>query len=117
MSILKILLDKNPDLTIKNKKGQTPIDITNSKTIITVFSEYLCKHEDSKNDSKPKKNIVMKTVPKFSIPSTKPKPKPHNNRGIKDSTDSETKSGTVFLSNCRIPLTVVKFQNMQKGLS
>lgn len=41
MRILKLLLEKDVDLTIRNKKGQTPIDITSSKSIITLFWSYL----------------------------------------------------------------------------
>ena len=41
VKILNLLLEKNPDLTIKNRKGQTAIDITNSKTIINIFWKHL----------------------------------------------------------------------------
>ena len=43
------MLECNPDLTIKNKKGQTPIDITNSKAIINVFLKSLTKNKDFSN--------------------------------------------------------------------
>ncbi len=47
IKILKLLLERKPDLTIKNKKGQTPIDITNSKTIISLFWHYLTGNPDA----------------------------------------------------------------------
>ena len=34
-------MEKKPDLSLKNKKGQSPIDITNSKVIISLFWNYL----------------------------------------------------------------------------
>ncbi len=39
--ILRLLLERKPDITLKNSKGQTPIDVTSSKTIIAVFWNYL----------------------------------------------------------------------------
>ncbi len=44
--MLKLLLENKPDLTLKNKKGQTAIDITNSKIIISLFWHYLTGNED-----------------------------------------------------------------------
>lgn len=38
-----MLLEKKPNLTLKNKKGQTPIDLTNNKLMISTFSLYLSK--------------------------------------------------------------------------
>ena len=39
--MLSLLLDKKPDITVRNKKGQTPIDVTNSKSVISIFWQYL----------------------------------------------------------------------------
>ena len=44
-----MLLEKKPDLTLKNKKGQTAIDTTNSKIIIALFWHYLTGAEEAKN--------------------------------------------------------------------
>lgn len=44
-----MLLEKKPDLTLKNKKGQTAIDTTNSKIIIALFWHYLTGAEETKN--------------------------------------------------------------------
>lgn len=52
LKILKLLLERKIDLTIKNKKGQTPIDITNSKTIISLFWNYLKKNGDDLKENK-----------------------------------------------------------------
>jgi hypothetical protein len=41
VKILKMLLERKPDLSISNKKGQTAIDITKSKIIINIFWHYL----------------------------------------------------------------------------
>eukprot|EP00826_Nyctotherus_ovalis_P007103 TRINITY_DN1174_c0_g4_i1.p1 TRINITY_DN1174_c0_g4~~TRINITY_DN1174_c0_g4_i1.p1 ORF type:complete len:382 (-),score=74.65 TRINITY_DN1174_c0_g4_i1:664-1809(-) len=41
VNTLKILLGKNVDLTIKNKKGQTAIDVSNSKSVVALFLSYL----------------------------------------------------------------------------
>jgi len=43
-------------LAIKNKKGQTPIDVSNSKTIITLFWNYL-----KKNSTEAKENKVVQS--------------------------------------------------------
>ena len=39
--ILKLLLAYKPDITRKNKRGQTPIDVTSSKTIIALFWRHM----------------------------------------------------------------------------
>ena len=39
--MLKMMLELKPDLTLTNKKGQTAIDITSSKIIISLFWHYL----------------------------------------------------------------------------
>jgi len=41
-----MLLEKNPDLTIKNKKKKTAIEITNNKKVISLLSQFLPKNED-----------------------------------------------------------------------
>jgi len=46
MNILKLLLEKDPNLTIKNNKGQTAIDVTKSKSVINLFWKYLTKGSD-----------------------------------------------------------------------
>lgn len=46
------MLEKDVDLTIKNRKGQTPIDIANSKTIITLFWNYLKKAGEYAKENK-----------------------------------------------------------------
>lgn len=46
-------MDKELDLTLKNKKGQTPIDITNSKTIIGLFLNYLKENSEGSKENKP----------------------------------------------------------------
>jgi len=66
--MLKLLLEKNVDLAIKNKKGQTPIDISNSKTIITLFWNYLKKDDgrkENKVDTSPKKALNKKCFDKI----------------------------------------------------
>jgi len=55
--ILSMLLAHKPDITIKNKKGQTAIDITNSKTIISMFWQYL-----SGNLTNPEDEIKLKKL-------------------------------------------------------
>jgi hypothetical protein len=52
-----MLLAHKPDITIKNKKGQTAIDITNSKTIISMFWQYL-----SGNLTNPEDEIKLKKL-------------------------------------------------------
>jgi hypothetical protein len=71
MKILRLLLEKKPDLTIKNKKGQTAIDITNSKTIISLFWHYLTGSPDS-NVSEESKTPTSK--PGLPIAPTKTAP-------------------------------------------
>lgn len=44
------MLEKKPDLALKNKKGQTAIDITNSKIIISLFWHYFSGNEETKKD-------------------------------------------------------------------
>lgn len=39
--ILKLLLAKNPDLSIKNKRGNTAVDSNKSKVVVSVFWSYL----------------------------------------------------------------------------
>jgi ankyrin repeat protein len=60
VKILKLLLEKDPNLTIKNNKGQTAIDITKSKSVISLFWEYLTKGSDKVledvNENVPKTN-------------------------------------------------------------
>jgi hypothetical protein len=66
--MLKLLLEKNVDLAIKNKKGQTPIDISNSKTIITLFWNYLKKDDELKENkagSSPRKTLNKKCSDKI----------------------------------------------------
>lgn len=71
MNVLKLLLEKNVDLAIKNKKGQTPIDVSNSKTIITLFWNYLRKNNDGTKENKiitlksPKKTLNKKSLEKI----------------------------------------------------
>lgn len=71
INILKLLLEKNVDLAIKNKKGQTPIDVSNSKTIITLFWNYLKKDNDGSKENKivppqsPKKALNKKCLDKI----------------------------------------------------
>lgn len=68
-------MEKNVDLTMKNKKGQTPIDITSSKTIINLFWNYLKKSNSSAKENKallspshsPKKAISKKCSAKIPI--------------------------------------------------
>jgi hypothetical protein len=50
--VLRLLLEKDVDLTIKNKKGQTPIDIGNSKTVIALFWNYLKKTGEYSKENK-----------------------------------------------------------------
>ena len=51
----------NPNLTLKNVKKQTPIDISNSKIVISVFWKYLTsKTNDIKASFKPKTNTKNK---------------------------------------------------------
>lgn len=50
--MLRLLLEKDVDLTIKNKKGQTPIDIANSKTVIALFWNYLKKTGEYSKENK-----------------------------------------------------------------
>ena len=69
-------------MTIKNKTGQTAIDITNSKVIISVFWKYLTKNspsnssEDNNDVEMPKVNIVQKFGAKVNMPHTKISYKP-----------------------------------------
>ena len=48
IKILKLVMEMKPDLTLKNKKGQTAIDITNSKIIMSLFWHYLTGTEETK---------------------------------------------------------------------
>lgn len=41
VNMLKMLLGKNVDLAIKNKRGQTAIDVSNSKSVVALFLSYL----------------------------------------------------------------------------
>ena len=43
LKILKMMVEKKLDLTIKNKKGQTPIEIASTKGIINTLAQYLGK--------------------------------------------------------------------------
>ena len=49
IKVLKMLFEKRPDLTAKNKKGQTAMDITNSKIIIALFWHHLTGAEEAKD--------------------------------------------------------------------
>jgi hypothetical protein len=85
MKILKMLLEKKPDLTIKNKKGQTPIDITSSKTIISLFWHYLTAAAEANNAATVEENKtpapakpvprVASAAPALSAPKVQPQKK------------------------------------------
>jgi len=55
-----------PELTIKNKKGQTAIDITKNKKIVQLFWEYLGGNLDVKAQSKEQMNDSL-SIPKLNI--------------------------------------------------
>jgi len=81
IKILKLLLEKKPDLTIKNKKGQTAIDITNSKTIISLFWHYLTGDTNSNSSEENKRLVYAKTPgptpgPALATPGLSPSPSP-----------------------------------------
>lgn len=111
-----MLLEKKPDLTIKNKKSQTAIDITNSKTIISTFWHHLTGSSESNTSednkalvsksptpgSQPKANFPKKTTSKLVLADLKSKPKGSADAKVlktsKDLIGSETSSTPVFFS-------------------
>ncbi len=58
--ILKLLLDRKPDLTLKNRKGQTPINVANSKMVMMVFWHHL--YGDDQHDAVSPKRISPATT-------------------------------------------------------
>ena len=51
-----MLLEKNPNISLKNKKGQTAIDVASSKNIVELISHFLYNNkEDSKQINKAEK--------------------------------------------------------------
>jgi len=71
-----MLLEKSPNLALKNKKGQTAIDMANNKLMIALISHFLSgNNEDTKQpniESKPKidskKNIDKIRIKPPEIP-------------------------------------------------
>lgn len=53
MKILKMLLEKSPDLNIKNKKRKTPLEITSNRAIISLLLQHLPKGEHKGFAEKP----------------------------------------------------------------
>lgn len=85
---------------MKNKKGQTAIDITNSKTIIRAFWNYLTKSEPEDNKELGKACPLLKagksSNPKINIPYTKDRSKPYlSTKAVKHKEYNEAQSGTV----------------------
>jgi hypothetical protein len=75
IKILKLILEKKPDLMIKNRNGLTPVEITNSKIIIALFWHYLTGKEDALEVSQ--KLVVDITAPSTpAIATDKPKTNP-----------------------------------------
>lgn len=67
IKILKMLFEKRPNLAIKNKKGQTAIDMTNHKFIVSMFVHYLTDKQNEKKNSPrvlefPTKHINLKGI-------------------------------------------------------
>eukprot|EP00826_Nyctotherus_ovalis_P006866 TRINITY_DN11676_c0_g2_i2.p1 TRINITY_DN11676_c0_g2~~TRINITY_DN11676_c0_g2_i2.p1 ORF type:complete len:347 (+),score=81.36 TRINITY_DN11676_c0_g2_i2:776-1816(+) len=54
INVLKVLLEKDPDLTIKNTKGLTPIEESKSTAVVKTFWKYLTGIPDSTTKEKAK---------------------------------------------------------------
>ena len=75
--VLKLLLNRKPDLCLKNIKNKTPINISNNKDIVNIFSEYLqSKKSENKQENinqMNKININMKSPLKLIMSNFKEK--------------------------------------------
>ena len=62
-----MLIRKNPNLTLRNKKGKTAIDVAFSKEIIEVFQKYL-KDEMRENQTTNRNSPVTRYLVKKKKP-------------------------------------------------
>lgn len=76
------MLGRNPDLTLKNKKGQSPIDITRNKAIIKLFWNHLSGKMDAKVSEQNKAlmgnadaSLHKLNLPKILLPKEKFSPR------------------------------------------
>lgn len=74
LTILNMILKNNPDLSIENKKKQSPIDITNDKEVISLLCKYTMRENNNNQFYEVKNNgqfSIRRNYANYAIKSSK----------------------------------------------